>query len=85
MMAFDQSEHDSRIWDQGTAALKACLPAPLPFPPPRIPLGSLGSPIYFLFHPVFAFFPIEEPGPRLKIKGELRAILWLRWTVLKTS
>ena len=35
--------------------------------------------------PFWHFFPTAEPGPRLKIKGELRAFLRLRWTALKTN
>ena len=35
MKAFDQSEHDTRIWYHGTAASKACLQAPPPFPHPQ--------------------------------------------------
>ena len=35
------------------------------FPLPRPPLGSLRSPIFFLFDPFFLpFFPAAEPGPR---------------------
>ena len=30
---FDQSEHDTRIWYHGTAASKACIQPPPPFPP----------------------------------------------------
>ena len=48
-----QSEHDTRIWHHGTGtvALKACLQAPPPFPLPNPPLGSLRSPLFFLFDP----------------------------------
>ena len=36
-----------------------------PFPLPRLPLGSLRSPIFVLFDPVFCLFPpTAEPGPR---------------------
>ena len=35
--------------------------------------------------PFWLFSPTAEPGPKLKIKGELRAILRLRWTALKTN
>ena len=39
-----------------------------PFPLPRIPLGSLPLPLFFLFDPVFClFFPTAEPGPRLRV------------------
>ena len=37
MKTFDQLEHDTRIWYQGTAASKACFQAPKPFPPPPYP------------------------------------------------
>ena len=35
MKAFDQSEHDTRIWYHGTAASKVYLQAPPPFPHPQ--------------------------------------------------
>ena len=35
--------------------------------------------------PFLPFSPTAEPVPRLKIKGELRAILRLLWTALKTN
>ena len=35
MKAFDQSEHDTRIWYHGTVASKACLQAPPPLTPPE--------------------------------------------------
>ena len=60
MKTFDQSEHGTRFWYQGTATTKACLQALPPFPLPRLPLGSLRSPSFF------PFFPHVKPGPRLK-------------------
>ena len=38
----------------GSAASKACLQAPPPFPLPRLPLGSLRYPIFFRPHPFFS-------------------------------
>ena len=44
MKTFDQSEYDTRIWYHGMEVSKACLQAPLPFPPPQATarLASLG-------------------------------------------
>ena len=64
MKTFDQSEHDAGIWYHGTAASKAVSRLRLPFPLPRIPLGSLRSPIFFLFDSVFCLFsPLRSLVP----------------------
>ena len=57
MKTFDQSEYDTRIWYHGTVAPKACLQAPLLFPPNPL-LGSLCSPIFSLFDSNFCLFPL---------------------------
>ena len=54
---FDQSEYDTRIWYHGTVAPKACLQAPLLFPPNPL-LGSLCSPIFSLFDSNFCLSPL---------------------------
>ena len=58
-------EHDTElgirndVWERGRH---------VPFPPPQsTAIGSLPSPIFFLFHPVsFPFSPSAEPGSRLR-------------------
>ena len=57
MKTFDQSENDTEIWYHGTAASKTVSRLRLPFPLPRIPLGSVCLPIFFLFDPFFYLFP----------------------------
>ena len=55
---FDQSEHDTRIWYHGTAASKACLQVPPPFPPHR-DTARLASPAVIsvsYWTPFFALF-----------------------------
>ena len=64
---FDQSEHDTRIWYHGTAASKACLQVPPPFPPHR-DTARLASPPLFQCPtgPCFLLYSATaEPGPRL--------------------
>ena len=45
---FDQSEHDTRIWYNGTAASKACLQALPLFPPPQSTTGLTSLANFFL-------------------------------------
>ena len=50
-----------------------------PFPLPRLPLGLLQAPIFFLFDPVFlSFSPTAEPGPRLTL-GTCQKLAGEKW------
>ena len=66
MKAFDQSQHDTRIWYHGTAASKACLQAPPPFPHPQSTRSARLARCYLSYLTrFFAFSPSTEPGSRL--------------------
>ena len=68
MKTFDQSEHNTRIWYHGTAESKACLQAPLPFPPPQntARLASLAD--IFPYWPRFLpFFPHCGAWPQARM------------------
>ena len=66
MKAFDQSEHDTRIWYHGTMASKACLQAPPPLTPPEATAQLALLAEIFPLTPFFGFFSLNaEPGPRL--------------------
>lgn len=52
-------------------------------PLPRLPLGSLRLPIFFLFDPAFClFFPTAEPGPRLTLGQNVKNKTILNLNVL---
>ena len=58
MKTFDQSEHDTRIWYHGSAASKACLQAPPPFPLPQTTAGlAFLADIISLFPPLRSLLP----------------------------
>ena len=66
MKAFDRSEHDIRICYHGTAASKACLQAPPPFPHSQSTRSARLARCYLSYLTrFFAFFPTAVPGPRL--------------------
>ena len=59
MKAFDQSEHDTRIWYHGTAASKVYLQAPPPFPHPQSTRSARLARCYLSYLTrFFAFFPL---------------------------
>ena len=60
----DQSEHDTRIWYHGTAASKAFLQAPPPFPPPQVTtrLTSLAA-IFPIWPHLLPFPPLQSLVP----------------------
>ena len=66
MKAFDQSEHDNRIWYHGTAASKVYLQAPPPFPHPQSTRSARLARCYLSYLTrFFAFSLSTEPGSRL--------------------
>ena len=63
---FDQSEHDTSIWYHGTAASKACIQPPPPFPPSPGYRSARFARRYFsvLLDPVFCFIsPLRSLVP----------------------
>ena len=58
------NEHDTQIWYHGTAASKACLQAPPPFPHPQATAGLPSLADIFPIHPVFCPF-----SPRSLVLG----------------
>ena len=79
---FDQSEHDTRIWYNGTAASKACLQALPLFPPPQSTTQlTLLAKFFFAVHP----FPTAEPGPTLYIPRKRVFLCLTLYTHLTTN
>ena len=86
MKAFDQSEHDTRIWYHGTVASKVYLQAPPPFPHPQSTRSARLARCYLSYLTrFFAFSPSTEPGSRLAGGVLLKGDPYQKWSLLESN
>ena len=88
MKAFDQSQHDTRIWYHGTAASKACLQAPPPFPHPQSTRSARLARCYLSYLTLFfAFFPLYRAWSQasrscIVERGSVSVGILTKWSLL---
>ena len=91
MKAFDQSQHDTRIWYHGTAASKACLQAPPPFPHPQSTRSARLARCYLSYMTLFfAFFPLyrawSQASRRCIVeRGSVSVGILTKWSLLESN
>ena len=91
MKAFDQSQHDTRIWYHGTAASKACLQAPPPFPHPQSTRSARLARCYLSYLTLFfAFFSLyrawSQASRRCIVeRGSVSVGILTKWSLLESN
>ena len=91
MKAFDQSEHDTRIWYHGTAASKACLQGPPPLPHPQSTRSARLARCYLSYLTrFFAFFPLyrawSQASRRCIVeRGSVSVGILTKWSLLESN